>query len=186
MAAPRRLQDASPPESSRRRASGWVLGIEATRLAGSIKDRGADGLRQDDGEPDPPAGATRDLDGGARLWPRRMLDEAKVIHAPCPPAGRRSHQAGLPIQASTEYAERGCFGSSARHFSPTRDDVDRQIVPSGPSFCMRSVVAVQTRQLSLAAPLITATTSSRTCSSRLTDGTTNKTLVVAARCRPRK
>jgi len=47
------------------------------------------------------------LDGGARVWPRRMRDEAKVIHAPCPPAGRRSHQAGLPIQASTEYAERG-------------------------------------------------------------------------------
>ncbi len=107
MAAPRRLQDASQPESSRRRASGWVLGIDATRLAGSIQDRGADGLRQDEGEADPPTVSTRNLDGGARVWPRRMPDEAKVIHAPCPPAGRRSHQAGLPIQASTEYAERG-------------------------------------------------------------------------------
>ena len=107
MAAPRRLQDASPPGSSRRRASGWVLGIDATRLAESIQDRGADGLRQDEGEADPPTVSSRNLDEGARVWPRRMPDEAKVIHAPCPPAGRRSHQAGLPIQASTEYAERG-------------------------------------------------------------------------------
>ena len=107
MAAPRPLPGASQPESSRRRASGWVLGIDATRLAGSIQDRGADGLRQDEGEADPPTGSIRNLDGGARVWPRRMPDEAKVIHAPCPPAGRRSHQAGFPIQASTEYAERG-------------------------------------------------------------------------------
>ena len=107
MAASRRLQDASQPESSRRRASGWVLGIDATRLAGSIQDRGADGLRQDEGEADPPTGSIRNLDGGARVWPRRMPDEAKVIHTPCPPAGRRSHQAGLPILESTEYAERG-------------------------------------------------------------------------------
>ena len=107
MAAPRRLPDASQPESSRSRASRWVLGSDATRLAGSIEDRGADGLRQDEGEADPPTVSTRNLDGGARVWPRRMPDEAKVIHAPCPPAGRRSHQAGLPIQASTECAERG-------------------------------------------------------------------------------
>ena len=107
MAAPRRLQDASQPGSSRRRASGWVLGSDATRLAGSVQDRGTDGLRQDEGEADPPTGSTRNLDGGARVWPRRMPDEAKVIHTPCPPAGRRSHQAGLPILASTEYAERG-------------------------------------------------------------------------------
>src|ERR1700730_15342662 len=127
MAAPRPLPDASQPGSSRRRASGWVLGIDATRLAGSIQVRGADGLRQDEGDADPPTVSTSNLDGGARVWPRRMPGEAKVIHAPCPPAGRRSHQAGLPIQVSTEYAERGWFGSSARHFSPTRDDVDRQI-----------------------------------------------------------
>src|ERR1700738_3963162 len=107
MAAPRRLPDASQPGSSRRRASGRLFGIDATRLAGSSQDRGADGLRQDEGEADPPTVSTRNLDGGARVWPRRMPDEAKVIHAPSPPAGRRSHQAGLPIQASTEYAERG-------------------------------------------------------------------------------
>ena len=107
MAAQRRLQDASQPESSRRRASGWVLGIDATRLAGSIQDRGAGGLRQDAGEADPPAVSTGNLWWGARVWPRQMPDETKVIQAPCPPAGRRSHQAGLPIQASTEYAERG-------------------------------------------------------------------------------
>src|SRR6202171_529472 len=113
MAAPRRLQDASQPGASRRRASGGVLGIDATRRARAIKDRGADGLRQDEGEADPPTGSTRNLDGGARVWPRRMPDEAKAIYAALSPAGRRSHQAGLPIQASTEYAERGCFGSSA-------------------------------------------------------------------------
>src|SRR5947209_3216708 len=107
MAAPRRLQDVSKIESSRRRASGWVLGIDATRLARSIQDRGAGGLRQDGGEADPPTVSTRNLDGGARVWPRRMPDEAKLIHGPCPPAGRRSHQVGLPIQASTGCAERG-------------------------------------------------------------------------------
>ena len=85
----------------------WVLGRDAARRAGSIQDLGAGGLRQDEGEADPPTGSTRNLDGGARVWPRRMPDEAKVIHTPCPPAGRRSHQAGLPTQASTEYAERG-------------------------------------------------------------------------------
>ena len=77
------------------------------RLGPSIQGRGAGGLRQDEGEADPPTVSTRNFDGGARVWPRRMPDEAKVIHAPCPPAGRRSHQAGFPIQASTEYAERG-------------------------------------------------------------------------------
>ena len=107
MAAPRRLQGESQTELLRCRASGWVLGIDATRLARSIQDRGAEGFRQDGGEADPPTVSTRNLDGGARVWPRRMPDEAKVIHAPCPPAGRRSHQAGLPTQASTEYAERG-------------------------------------------------------------------------------
>src|SRR5438067_1108904 len=106
MASPRRLEDASQTESSFRCPSGWVLGRDATRLAGLIQDRGADGLRQDEGEADPPTVSTCKLDGGARVWPRRMPDEAKVIHAPCPPAGRRSHQAGLPTQASTEDAER--------------------------------------------------------------------------------
>ena len=170
MAAPRSLQDESQPESSRHCASGWVLWSDATRLVGSIQDRGADGLRQDEGEVDPPTISARKLSRGARVWPPPMPNEASVIHTPCPPAGRRSHQAGFPIQASTEYGERGCWGSSARHFSPIRDAADRQIMPSGPSFCRRSVVVVQNRQLSLPAPLITAAISSRTCASRLTDG----------------
>src|SRR6202035_2916704 len=99
MAAPRPLQDASQHESSRRCASGWVLGIDTTRLARSIQDREAGGLRQDVGETDPPTVSTCKLHRGAGVWPPPTPpNETKVSQAPCPPAGRCLHQSRFAMQ----------------------------------------------------------------------------------------